>query len=40
MHLRTGAAAGPEMGAGRLRFIASFRHDGRLPEGWRTLNGN
>ncbi len=38
MHLRAAAGAGPESGTDRQRFIASFRHDGRLPDAWRTLN--
>jgi len=40
MHLRADAVAGPESGTDRLRFIASFRREGRFPDAWRTLGAN
>jgi len=40
MHLQAGAAAGPERDTDRLRFVASFRREGRLPESWRVLGGS
>ncbi len=37
MHIRADAEAGQETATERLRFIGSFRRNGRLPETWRSL---